>query len=71
MTGYIKPSDYAASPRSTDPAVLLREERIRSRYLREQLDAADNEIAARERLVNQMYAEAAASAQPATPGPSR
>ena len=50
---------YVPSPPATDPAILLREERVRTRHLRHLLAAADDEIAARERTIQELYAELA------------
>lgn len=49
--------EYLPSPHVTDTAELLGIERIRTRWLLEQLEAADDEIAKRETVINQLYAE--------------
>jgi hypothetical protein len=50
-------TDYVASPRSTDPADLLREAQIRVRHLKALLEHSDHEIGARERTIQELYLE--------------
>jgi hypothetical protein len=57
VTGYTALEDYVATPRSTDPATLLRERSIAIRWLLSQLDAADDVIADREKQINDLYVE--------------
>ena len=59
MNGYVHPSQYQPSPRTTDLAELLREEQIRVRMLKEIVAEQDAEIAARENVINELYAERA------------
>lgn len=55
------PFPYTASPRTTDPAELLREEQIRTRHLKQLLAEADATIAAREAAITELTQELAAT----------
>lgn len=50
---------YIPSPPATDPAILLREERIRTRHLRRELARAEAEVADRERFIGELLQELA------------
>jgi hypothetical protein len=50
-------TDYAASPRATDPVTPLREARIRISHLRALLEHSDQEVAKREHAIQELYLE--------------
>ncbi|WP_197381256.1 hypothetical protein [Mycolicibacterium mengxianglii] len=54
---YTDVSKYVSTPRSTDPGILLREEQLRTRTLRDIVAQQDREIAEREDALNAMYVE--------------
>lgn len=53
------PFPYTASPRTTDPAKLLREAQIENRRLRTIIADQDAELATKDKLINELITEAA------------
>lgn len=59
MSGYIDPCNYLASPRSTDPTVIIREKDIAIGHLLRLLAQREAEIQERERFIGELLRELA------------